>query len=112
MNFFNYRGLGSSPLHRLSSRSALLRRSGVAQEYNRPSGWLFAEKPLKPGQKRRWEWWEPYLIFGYGGSYAVFFFFYQYKPDTTVQSWALYQAQKRMAERGETYDYPHTELKW
>ncbi|KAJ1651757.1 hypothetical protein IWQ61_007758 [Dispira simplex] len=112
MTFLSLRGLSSSPLHRLSARSALLRRAGIAQEYNRPSGWLFGEKPLKPGQKRKWEPWEPIWYFGYWGGMFLFGVALYYKPDTSIQTWALNEAERRLKERGENFDYPHTPIKW
>ncbi|KAJ1921626.1 hypothetical protein IWQ60_005372 [Tieghemiomyces parasiticus] len=112
MSFNNIRGLGFSPLHRMTARGALLRRAGIAQEFNQPSGWLFGEKPLKPGQKRKWESWEFPFYFLYWGGMGVFALAYHYKPDTKIQTWALIEAKKRLKERGENFDYPHTPIKW
>ncbi|RKP40113.1 ESSS subunit of NADH:ubiquinone oxidoreductase, partial [Dimargaris cristalligena] len=74
-------------------------------EYNRPSGWLFGEKPLKPGQKRVWEAWEyPWYYMYYGGMALAGIALY-YKPDTSVQAWATVEAKRRLKERGEYFDW-------
>ncbi|KAG1833878.1 ESSS subunit of NADH:ubiquinone oxidoreductase-domain-containing protein [Suillus variegatus] len=62
-------------------------------QFNEPSGLLFGEKPPAPGQKRVKEEWENiwYLLY--------------YKPDTSIQTWALREAKERMEARGEKYKY-------
>ncbi|VDB99700.1 unnamed protein product [Peniophora sp. CBMAI 1063] len=73
--------------------------------YNEPTGNLFGEPPLAPGQKRKWEWWEPLWYFGmYGGMAAAAVGLY-FKPDTSIKTWALKEAKARMEARGEATDY-------
>ncbi|TFK77033.1 Ndufb11, NADH dehydrogenase 1 beta subcomplex subunit [Pluteus cervinus] len=76
-----------------------------APHYNEPSGYLFGEKPLPPGQKRVKEDWENIWYLGMFGSMAFASVMLYYKPDTSVQSWALNEAKARMEARGEKYLY-------
>lgn len=73
--------------------------------YNEPSGWLFGEKPLPPGQKREREDWEMVWYIGMFGSMFAAAVLLYYKPDTSIQSWALKEAKERMEARGERYKY-------
>ncbi|ESK87879.1 nadh dehydrogenase 1 beta subcomplex [Moniliophthora roreri MCA 2997] len=85
--------------------------SGGAPHFNEPSGWLFGEKPLPPGQKRVKEGWENIWYIGMFGSMAFAAVMLYYKPDTSVQTWALKEAKERMEVRGEKYKYePSTTL--
>ncbi|CAG8834185.1 19241_t:CDS:2, partial [Racocetra persica] len=34
-----------------------------------------------------------------------------YKPNTSIQSWTLIEAQKKLDERGKSLEYPHAERK-
>ncbi|KAF8843981.1 hypothetical protein PAXINDRAFT_105052 [Paxillus involutus ATCC 200175] len=88
-------------------RRALGRRfaSHGAPHYNEPSGWLFGEKPLPPGQKRVKEDWENIWYIGMFGSMATAAVLLYYKPDTSIQTWALKEAKERMEARGEKYKY-------
>ncbi|KAF9229354.1 hypothetical protein BS17DRAFT_723032, partial [Gyrodon lividus] len=95
-----------------------------APHYNEPSGWLFGEKPLPPGQKRVKEDWENIWYIGMFGSMAAAAVLLYYKPDTrrvvlfppvpstsnylslsSIQTWALKEAKERMEARGEKYKY-------
>ncbi|KAH0838357.1 ESSS subunit of NADH:ubiquinone oxidoreductase-domain-containing protein [Lanmaoa asiatica] len=94
-----------------------------APHYNEPTGWLFGEKvmsfhshavpqlnphtfqPLPPGQKRVKEDWENIWYFGMFGSMALAAILLYYKPDTSIQTWALKEAKERMEARGEKYKY-------
>jgi len=75
------------------------------QSYNEPSGWLFGEKPPPPGQKRVKEDWENIWYIGMFGTMAFAAVMLYYKPDTSIQSWALREAKERMEARGEKYKY-------
>ncbi|KAH7931052.1 Ndufb11, NADH dehydrogenase 1 beta subcomplex subunit [Leucogyrophana mollusca] len=79
-----------------------------APQYNEPSGWLFGEKPLPPGQKRVKEEWENIWYVGMFGSMAMAAVLLYYKPDTSIQTWALKEAKERMEARGEKYKYEPT----
>ncbi|KAI5829008.1 hypothetical protein K523DRAFT_243196 [Schizophyllum commune Tattone D] len=73
--------------------------------HNEPSGFLFGEKPPAPGQKRQKENWENIWYIGMYGSMIVAAIGLYYKPDTSIQTWALAEAKRRMEERGEQYKY-------
>ncbi|KAF7799036.1 hypothetical protein EIP86_010266 [Pleurotus ostreatoroseus] len=75
-------------------------------QYNEPSGYLFGEKPPPPGQKRKREPWEMIWYIGMYGSMAVGAVLLYYKPDTSIQTWAMKEARARMEARGEKTDYP------
>jgi len=79
--------------------------SHEAPQYNEPSGWLFGEKPPLPGQKRVKEDWENVWYIGMFGTMAFASVMLYYKPDTSVQTWALKEAKERMEARGEKYQY-------
>ncbi|KAG2118451.1 ESSS subunit of NADH:ubiquinone oxidoreductase [Suillus clintonianus] len=74
-------------------------------QFNEPSGWLFGEKPPAPGQSRVKEEWENIWYVGMFGSMAMAAVLLYYKPDTSIQTWALREAKERMEARGEKYKY-------
>ncbi|KAH9445748.1 hypothetical protein MJO28_012390 [Puccinia striiformis f. sp. tritici] len=67
-----------------------------APHYNQPSGWLFGEKPLKPGEKRVREDWELIWYIGFWGTTFVGIMMQVYKPDRSIQTWARKEAEERM----------------
>ncbi|KAH7915819.1 Ndufb11, NADH dehydrogenase 1 beta subcomplex subunit [Hygrophoropsis aurantiaca] len=79
-----------------------------APQYNEPTGWLFGEKPLPPGQKRVKDEWENIWYVGMFGSMAMAAVLLYYKPDTSIQTWALKEAKDRMEARGDKYKYEPT----
>ncbi|KAF9069109.1 ESSS subunit of NADH:ubiquinone oxidoreductase-domain-containing protein [Rhodocollybia butyracea] len=79
--------------------------SHEAPQFNEPSGWLFGEKPPAPGQKREKEDWENIWYFGMFGSMAFAAVMLYYKPDNSIETWALREAKARMEARGEKYKY-------
>ncbi|CDO76643.1 hypothetical protein BN946_scf184868.g57 [Trametes cinnabarina] len=74
---------------------------GSGPHYNEPTGYLFGEKPLPPGQKRKKEAWENVWYVGMYGSMLLAAVLLYYKPDTSINSWALQEAKARMEARGE-----------
>ncbi|KAF5374775.1 hypothetical protein D9758_000213 [Tetrapyrgos nigripes] len=103
-----------SPLRAVRARAGLPIRNGTIQSkrlasgsphFNEPSGLLFGEKPLPPGQKRVKEGWENIWYFGMFGSMGFAAVMLYYKPDTSIQTWALLEAKERMEARGEKYQY-------
>ncbi|THV04876.1 hypothetical protein K435DRAFT_746196 [Dendrothele bispora CBS 962.96] len=103
-----------SPLRVVRARAGLPTRNVTAQgkrlasgspHYNEPSGWLFGEKPPPPGQKRVKEGWENIWYIGMFGSMGVAAVMMYYKPDNSIQTWALREAKERMEARGEKYKY-------
>ncbi|OCF36709.1 hypothetical protein I317_02990 [Kwoniella heveanensis CBS 569] len=72
--------------------------------YNPPSGYLFGERPPKDGKRVR-ESWETIYYVGMFGGMALATVIYVYKPDTSIQSWALKEAKARLEARGENYEY-------
>ncbi|KAJ8469440.1 hypothetical protein ONZ45_g16885 [Pleurotus djamor] len=89
----------------LSSTISRRNASHGAPHYNEPSGYLFGEKPPPPGQKRVKEDWENIWVIGMFGSMAFAAVMLYYKPDTSIQTWALKEAKARMEARGEKYQY-------
>jgi len=87
--------------------NALRRRnaSGGAPHYNEPTGYLFGEKPPAPGQKRKREGWELIWYWGMGGCLVTACVGLYFKPDTSIQTWALKEAKARMEARGEPTEY-------
>ncbi|EJT80622.1 hypothetical protein GGTG_00617 [Gaeumannomyces tritici R3-111a-1] len=66
-------------------------------EYDPPTGWLFG---VKPGEKYQKEGWENIMYIGFFGSLAVFTVAMAYKPDTSIQTWALEEARRRLEAEG------------
>ncbi|ORY34111.1 Ndufb11, NADH dehydrogenase 1 beta subcomplex subunit [Naematelia encephala] len=89
----------------LAARSNGKRFASHGPVYHEPSGYLFAEKPPAKGQKRRKESWESIYYIGLFGTVAFGFVGYMYKPDSSIQSWALEEAKRRMEARGDLPKY-------
>ncbi|KAK0742477.1 ESSS subunit of NADH:ubiquinone oxidoreductase, partial [Apiosordaria backusii] len=62
-----------------------------------PTGWLFG---VKPGEKYVNEGWENLYFYGFLGSFVVFGVAYAWKPDTSIQTWALEEARRRLEAEG------------
>ena len=66
-------------------------------QYDPPSGWLFG---VKPGEKYEKEGWEGLWYWGFYGSFAFATIAYAFKPDTSIQTWALEEARRRLEAEG------------
>ncbi|KAL9938998.1 hypothetical protein V8E36_001811 [Tilletia maclaganii] len=96
----------SNTLVASSSAAAAARRyASGGSSYNQPTGYLFGEKPPPKGQKREKEDWENIWMYGMFGGMAFAGIVLLYRPDTTIQTWAMGEAKKRLAESGETWKY-------
>jgi len=65
--------------------------------YDPPSGWLFG---VKPGEKPEKEGWETVWVWGFFGSLGLGVVAYAFKPDTSIQTWALEEARRRLEAEG------------
>ncbi|OCK90292.1 uncharacterized protein K441DRAFT_473103, partial [Cenococcum geophilum 1.58] len=65
--------------------------------YDPPSGWLWG---VPPGQKYQKEGWENIWFWGFCGSLGLGVIAYAYKPDTSIQTWALEEARRRLEAEG------------
>ncbi|KAE9377042.1 hypothetical protein N431DRAFT_436282 [Stipitochalara longipes BDJ] len=65
--------------------------------YDPPSGWLFG---VKPGEKAEKEGWETVWVWGFFGSLGLGVVAYAFKPDTSIQTWALEEARRRLEVEG------------
>ncbi|KAF1356909.1 ESSS subunit of NADH:ubiquinone oxidoreductase-domain-containing protein [Delphinella strobiligena] len=81
----------------LSSTSQLRSADSHGDHYNPPGGWLFG---VKPGEKYQNEGWETVFYWGFFGSMAFGIIGYCYKPDTSIQTWALEEARRRLEAEG------------
>ncbi|KAM7192501.1 ESSS subunit of NADH:ubiquinone oxidoreductase (complex I) domain containing protein [Naviculisporaceae sp. PSN 640] len=72
-------------------------RGGHGPQYDPPSGWLWG---VRPGEKYEKEGWEDIFFYGFYGSMAVFAVAYAFKPDTSIQTWALEEARRRLEAEG------------
>ncbi|CAI7624716.1 hypothetical protein PCG10_008091 [Penicillium crustosum] len=79
-----------------STRSSL-RAADHGDHYDPPTGWLFG---VKPGQKYEKEGWENIWYYGFIGSFLVAGVAYVFKPDTSIQTWALEEARRRLEAEG------------
>ncbi|XP_024374002.1 uncharacterized protein [Physcomitrium patens] len=66
-----------------------------------PNGILFAETPLLPGQKRKWEDWEASHYFTGILTTLMLTVGLPAKPDTRIETWAHIQALERLAAEEE-----------
>ncbi|KAK4131004.1 hypothetical protein BT67DRAFT_389542 [Trichocladium antarcticum] len=82
--------------HRLFSGSAR-RAAGGGMHYDPPTGWLWG---VRPGEKYVNEGWEGPFFYGFWGSIVVFMVAYAFKPDTSIQTWALEEARRRLEIEG------------
>ncbi|KAF2767965.1 hypothetical protein EJ03DRAFT_328697 [Teratosphaeria nubilosa] len=65
--------------------------------YETPNGWLWG---VKPGDKYEGEGWENIFMYGFFGSLLFGLLGYCYKPDTSIQTWALEEARRRLEVEG------------
>jgi len=76
-----------------------VRRDSIFTKYREPpNGFLFNEKPLKPGEKRQWEDWEAITYVGIGVSVLLIAIIKIYKPDIGYEKEAEREAIRRIAE--------------
>ncbi|RDD47141.1 hypothetical protein TrispH2_000096 [Trichoplax sp. H2] len=73
--------------------------SSVRRIAEKPNGFLFNEKPRRPGELRKKEDWENIWVFGLGLSLLLGVVGYHYKPDTTLRNWAKNKALERIETR-------------
>ncbi|KAI1327446.1 ESSS subunit of NADH:ubiquinone oxidoreductase-domain-containing protein [Xylariaceae sp. FL0255] len=66
-------------------------------QYDPPTGWLFG---VKPGEKYQKEGWEGIFFYGFCGSILLTAVAYGFKPDTSIQTWALEEARRRLEKEG------------
>ncbi|CAA9964933.1 NADH ubiquinone oxidoreductase 11.6kD protein [Pyrenophora teres f. maculata] len=66
-------------------------------QYDPPTGWLFG---VKPGEQYEKEGWEGAMFWGFGGACAFGVVAYAFKPDTSIQTWALEEARRRLEAEG------------
>ncbi|KAI5293410.1 hypothetical protein KEM52_005556 [Ascosphaera acerosa] len=72
-------------------------RSAHGDHYDPPTGWLFG---VKPGEKYVKEGWEGLFMYGVWGSLIATGVAYAFKPDTSIQTWALEEARRRLEKEG------------
>ncbi|KAF2473818.1 uncharacterized protein BDR25DRAFT_256718 [Lindgomyces ingoldianus] len=81
-----------------SSSQAKKAASGSHEsKYDPPTGWLFG---VKPGEKYQKEGWETLTYWGVYGGFALAIIAYTFKPDTSIQTWALEEARRRLEAEG------------
>ncbi|CBF75681.1 hypothetical protein AN3655.2 [Aspergillus nidulans FGSC A4] len=80
-----------------STRTNLRGGADHGDHYDPPTGYLFG---VKPGQKYVKEGWENIWYYGFIGSLLVAGVAYVFKPDTSIQTWALEEARRRLEAEG------------
>ncbi|KAM0562800.1 hypothetical protein ACHAPJ_001640 [Fusarium lateritium] len=78
------------------SMTARRRGGGGEHQFEPPTGWLWGVKPGEKPEPEGWEW--PTYIFL--GSLVATGVALAFKPDTTVSTWALEEARRRLEEEG------------
>jgi len=88
-----------SAVRPFSSTSAARGGADHAHEdhYDPPTGWLWG---IKPGEKYQKEGWEGLMVWGFFGSLGLGVVAYAFKPDTSIQTWALEEARRRLEVEG------------
>ncbi|KAK4636317.1 hypothetical protein CLAFUW4_01721 [Fulvia fulva] len=91
--------IAARPQHRQLSSTAVRSAGDHAHEdhYDPPGGWLWG---IKPGEKPEAEGWENIWFYGFFGSLLFGVVGYCYKPDTSIQTWALEEARRRLEAEG------------
>ncbi|KAF7950661.1 uncharacterized protein EAE97_002213 [Botrytis byssoidea] len=79
------------------SITAARKSADHGDHYEPPSGWLFG---VKPGEKAEKEGWENLWVYGFFGTCAFGIVGYAVKPDTSIQTWALEEARRRLEAEG------------
>ena len=76
-----------------------IRNEGIFTKYREPpNGFLFNRKPLKPGEKREWESWQPIWYVGWTVATLILVVGGYYRPDESILTWGRREAFKRLAE--------------
>ncbi|KAF2161718.1 hypothetical protein M409DRAFT_27776 [Zasmidium cellare ATCC 36951] len=91
--------IAARPQQRQLTSTAVRSAGDHAHEdhYDPPGGWLFG---VKPGEKYENEGWENVWFYGFFGSLLFGVVGYCYKPDTSIQTWALEEARRRLEAEG------------
>ncbi|PSK55325.1 hypothetical protein B9Z65_2714 [Elsinoe australis] len=87
-------GLVARPL---STSRSLRSASSHEDHYDPPGGWLWGQDPSKQHHKEDWE---NVFTYGFFGAMAFLVVGYCYKPDTSIQTWALEEARRRLEAEG------------
>ncbi|KAI9730587.1 MAG: hypothetical protein M1834_005830 [Cirrosporium novae-zelandiae] len=88
----------STPSRQLSTTRSLRSAHGEHEsQYDPPTGWLWG---IPPGKKYEKEGWEGLMLWGFGGSMLFGVVGYIFKPDTSIQTWALEEARRRLESEG------------
>ncbi|KAJ2892591.1 NADH:ubiquinone oxidoreductase 11.6kD subunit [Zalerion maritima] len=79
------------------SFSLTTRRPAAEPRYDPPTGWLWG---IKPGEKYEKEGWETPFYWLYCAPLLLTGVWMFFKPDTTIQTWALEEARRRLEKEG------------
>lgn len=89
----------STFLVRNSTLKNSIRNDGIFTKYREPpNGFLFNRKPLKPGEKREWESWQPIWYTGWTVAILVLVVGSYFKEDEGILEWGRKEALIRIAE--------------
>ncbi|KAF2405291.1 NADH:ubiquinone oxidoreductase 11.6kD subunit [Trichodelitschia bisporula] len=92
------RPTGAAPTIRPFTASREVRGgSGHGSHYDPPTGWLWG---IEPGTKYQPEGWEQITWWGFCGGLTLAVVAYAFKPDTSIQTWALEEARRRLEAEG------------
>lgn len=86
-------------LRSTSLRQTIVRNDSIFTKYREPpNGFLFNRKPLKPGEKREWEDWQPIWYGGWSVAILVLVVGGYFRPNDDLLDWARKEAEIRIAE--------------
>ncbi|ROT34849.1 NADH:ubiquinone oxidoreductase 11.6kD subunit [Sodiomyces alkalinus F11] len=87
--------------------SVTAKRQGGGSNFDPPTGWLWG---VKPGEKYEREGWELPFYTIFCGGLALAGVVLAFKPDTSLDTWALEEARRRLEKEGILPD-PYPEKK-
>ncbi|KAF3044905.1 hypothetical protein E8E11_003059 [Didymella keratinophila] len=87
----------STPIAARAFSQTTARKGGDSHHYDAPSGWLFG---VKPGEEYKKEGWENVTFYVFIPMMVLFVGAYAFKPDTSIQTWALEEARRRLEAEG------------
>ncbi|KAL2888387.1 NADH ubiquinone oxidoreductase 11.6kD subunit [Ceratocystis lukuohia] len=80
-----------------ATSAARLGGGGNGNNFDPPTGWLWG---VKPGEKAEKEGWEGPVYYVFLPSFVVLAIALAFKPDTSLDTWALEEARRRLEKEG------------
>ncbi|KAL5598599.1 hypothetical protein BROUX41_003475 [Berkeleyomyces rouxiae] len=92
-----FTSISASAARRSFAVSAARAGGGNDNDFDPPTGWLWG---VKPGEKAEKEGWEGPVMYVFLPSFVIFAIALAFKPDTSLDTWALEEARRRLEKEG------------